>query len=397
MKQLLTLVMALWTMGSASSQSLEFTISGRIKGLEKGDTLRFKSVSLPEWKSEPAFDIIVQNKDTFTYKGSHPHTQYYSMECLPVGKALLKSDKNGISLLISDGDFQINGTRDDIYYSTLTGGFYDDKWRAATILSDSLGLERSRILQLRLQKSAERDTTAVRKLSAQFNSFQSANAGHFKRAKTLKQEYLTSVSNEYVALELCQQSWQPLEMLETGFQRLDSTTQKSYYGAILNSIIEKAKSLMPGEVAPDFTLTTLKGEKISLKEFSGKYVMVYHFGMCPGSMQADPQVRDLYNKHSDKLEIIGFTDSMDELRKVCGEIEPGTTVMGMDFKKIMTDMTSHPWRHEACTDIGDNGALKKLYNIQGLPFFIVISPEGKMVSRGFFEAFNEAEKVITGQ
>ena len=37
-----------------------FTLSGRIDGLEPGDTLRFERILLPEWDREFAFDVVVE-------------------------------------------------------------------------------------------------------------------------------------------------------------------------------------------------------------------------------------------------------------------------------------------------------------------------------------------------
>ena len=104
-----------------------FTLSGMITGLQKGDTLRFERVNIMDWSYEHAFDIIVQNPDTFHYEGTQTHDQYYLMTYHPkIGEHRI-FETTGKSLIITDNDtINMTGTTDEIYYCTLKGGIYDD-------------------------------------------------------------------------------------------------------------------------------------------------------------------------------------------------------------------------------------------------------------------------------
>lgn len=395
MKRTVAVLLMLIVASIAMAKSVDFTIRGSVKGLEKGDTLRFEKVLLPEWQMELAFEIVVGRDGVFTYCGSHDHTQYYLMRYFPAGDTPRKeADRRGLPILIGSGQISIDGLRDEIYYARLSGGFYDKQLNEVQALEDSLSLERSALIPLMQQKFKDRDTVAGRALEEQFNSFSLLNSEHYKRLRALQAAYTASHPNEYTASALCQVSWKPIAELESGYSSLTPEAKRSHYGGVLLAIIEKLKSLEPGQYAPDFTLATLGGETISLESFKGKYLIIYHFGMCPGSMQVDESVSELYNTHSDKLDVLGITQSMVQLEQVCAGITEGTTVMGRDFKKVMTGMTNHPWKHEAEIETGANKQIESQYNIQGLPFFIVISPEGKILARGYHEAFQEAKKII---
>lgn len=377
--------------GVLYAQSLDFGVSGRIEGLEKGDTLRFIKVNLPSWQNEPGFEFIVQENGVFHYKGSHPHSQYYMMQCFPIGEPIAESERLGLVMLIKSGETQINGQRSDIYLANLKNEFYDEGFAQVKVLEDSLSKERSLILRELKRKQQGVDSVGKAKLGEAFNSFFSTNANHFKRLKALRNAYNASISNEYLAGELCMRASDPLDTLQKGYAKLSQEAKNSYYGTLLSSIIEKIKQLEPGQPAPNFTLTTLAGNKVALSDFKGKHLLIYHFGLCGGSLQVDAQVIDLYMNHKDKLEVIGLTESMHNLKEVCNNTKEGDTFMGMSVKKIMTDMTSHQWPHEAETTQIDNKYINDLYNIQGLPFFIFISPDGKILARGYWEAFHAAQ------
>lgn len=393
MKKLIALLSFSALLGTAAAQS--FAIKGHIKGIEIGDTLRFEKVILPSWTIEKAFDLVVDTDNEFVYSGEHAHTQYYMMQYFPIKGTAPKAAKRGIPILIRDGEIRVDGTRDLVYFSRVSGGFYDSELKAIKALDDSLSIERSALMPL-MEKAfkEDKDTIAGRALNDKFNKFSAYNSAHFQRLRQMESDYALKTGNEYVAANICEMLWKPLEELEDSYSKLTAETQKSYYGTLLNSNIEKLKSLTVGRPAPDFTFKTINGESISLSDLRGKYVIVYHFGLCPGSIQMDPLVAELYNNHNDKVEVIGLTESMANLKKMRDDIAEGTEMNGVNFKKAITNMTNHPWKYEAETTTGTNAAFIDNFNVNGLPYFVAISPDGLIVSRGFSEAFDEAAKII---
>lgn len=394
-KLLIAIACCVSLFGSVSAEAktkakgLKFTVKGQIEGLQKGDTLRFESIALPSWDSKLAFEVVLDRDNIFSYSGTHAHTQLYSMQCFPVGEKLPKSDRLGVSLLISQGETLVEGTRENIYHSNVLGAMYDDKVKEIKRLEDSLGDARSAILLEMTAKFEQKDTLAGRALNEKFNRFSQNNKADFARLRDKKESYFGTASNEYVAAEWCQKSFEPLDTLRKHYDRFDAKTKASYYGELLGSIIERLAALEPGQVAPEVTFVNTKGESVSLRDFRGKYLLIYHYGLCPGSMQVDGRVSKLYAENGEKLEVIGLTNSTEQIAKLARETKEGATVMGMDFKKILTGMTSHPWSHEV-TDAESYKLLNDSFNIQGLPFFIFLSPDGTIIARGFSEAFDKA-------
>ncbi len=75
--------------------------------------------------------------------------------------------------------------------------------------------------------------------------------------------------------------------------------------------------------APELTLTTLKGEEISLSGLRGRPVLVTFWATsCPGCLEEMPHLIELYHElHDQGLEIIGIAMSYDPPNHVVNLVE----------------------------------------------------------------------------
>ena len=109
--------------------------------------------------------------------------------------------------------------------------------------------------------------------------------------------------------------------------------------------------------------------------------------MCPGSMQIDKHVVNLYNKYKDKLNVISYTSSLRSIQEHYKTANDGD-------KEALNSMLNHPWEHVfEYESIPNNALLNERYEITGLPYFIFISPESKMIRRGYFDV-NEVNNIL---
>lgn len=385
-----TLILIVLCFTTGFAQSLKFTITGTIQGIQKGDTLHFEKILLPSFESEAAFDIIVDKDGSFKYSGTHPHTQYYAIQYLPVGAPVEYSNKKSIEIIIKDGNINIEGRRDYIYYSNITNNFYDKDFVKIQQLEDSLNMAHDIIYNAMSDQTQE--TKITLELYNKYSSFAADNANHYKRLETMRKTYEESTTNEYKAYELCTKFTYPLKKLEEGYAKLDSKGKKSYYGTLLDSIIKKLRTIDSGQPAPDFNLVLRdEGGKISLADFKGKYLFIYFYGTSYSSIESDKYIVDLYKKNMDTLEVIGVTESQNLVNQAFDNI----IVNGSpDMKKGITSMLVHPWKYKVNLEDEKNRDIITTYNVTGIPFFILISPDGKIVARGFFEAFNKANATL---
>lgn len=69
--------------------------------------------------------------------------------------------------------------------------------------------------------------------------------------------------------------------------------------------------------APDFTLNTLDGKKVSLKDFKGKVVFLNFWATwCPPCVVEMPSIEALHKRFKDKGLVIAAVDSEEDVQKV---------------------------------------------------------------------------------
>lgn len=133
--------------------------------------------------------------------------------------------------------------------------------------------------------------------------------------------------------------------------------------AMLNSPSSTSGGLV-GSIAPDFSLPDPSGKMISLSSFKGKYVLVdFWASWCAPCRQENPTVVAAFKKFRDKnFTILGV--SLDEKKA--------------DWQKaVMKDNLT--WTQ--VSDLGGwNSAVVPLYKIEGIPFNVLIDPQGKVLA-----------------
>ena len=388
LSKLLVLIFTLTCVNNASvnAQTLKFKLTGNITDTEKGDTLRFNKVT-PTWEIEPGgFDVIIGANGKIKYNGKHDHTQYYGATYHPVNGEKITLSNRWLPVIIKDGSTKIIGSKENIYMSTLQGGIYDTELQKALHVNDSLNILRSNIYVKTTKAYALKDIETAKLYEEKFNSFYSTKSvrENNDRYKKMMKAYKKNNQNEYVICDIAMRTATPLNELKQTYDTFSPEVKESHYGQMINKTITELEVLAPGRAAPDFTLVTTKGDTITLEMFKGKYLLIYNFGMCPGSLQIDKYVADLHNKFNDKVTVIGYTDALEPIQTVYNQTKDGEKAMGMDMKSILHGMLNHPWEHEVEGKASStNLPFLKDYNITGLPHFVVISPEGKIIIRSY--------------
>ncbi len=117
-----------------------------------------------------------------------------------------------------------------------------------------------------------------------------------------------------------------------------------------------AVGIAAGEIAPDFTGTTLDGETIRLSDFRGKIVLLNDFASWCGPCRAEtPHLVDIYNAEEGEVVFIGLNIE-----------ETEANVAGY------RDEFNVPYP----LVLNQDGALTEIYRPIGLPTSWFIDPEG---------------------
>ncbi|WP_205853833.1 redoxin domain-containing protein [Planococcus maitriensis] len=146
------------------------------------------------------------------------------------------------------------------------------------------------------------------------------------------------------------------------------------------------EGLARGELAPDFELTTLKGEEMRLSDYRGKAVILNFWATwCPPCRAEMPHMQTFYEKQQDNdVEVVAVNLTTED--RGMAEIENFVEEFGLSFP-IPMDVD------------GDIGALYQAFSIptsyiidkEGRVLHKIVGPMDEEMMNGFIDEINEGE------
>ena len=117
-----------------------------------------------------------------------------------------------------------------------------------------------------------------------------------------------------------------------------------------------------GESAPNFTLTTLEGQPVSLSDYSGKVVLVNFWATwCPSCVSEMPDYEQVFQEKTPEFVVLGVN-----LQESGGHVQQYASGLGLTFPVLLDE---------------DGNVTTRQYQVTGMPGSFIIDRQGKIFYR----------------
>lgn len=370
-----------------NSSSKKITLTGEIEGLQPGDTLVLKEMILPKWINGVSDTFFVAQPNKLTFEKKIPHTTFFILSYLPKDTLPLPLASRGTGFVVPPGHtIFLTGTTD--YMATLDrrGGFYED-----SLVYRLNALENEYDMPLTdIYRKIEQYNNGVNPDS--LNKYADLYSNRLRPTDMIDvRNYIKDEinDNEYAAyLYLTNLYNVNYSQLKERYEKFTPEIKKSYMGQRLESMMGIFKNIEVGNKPTDFTVIDAEDNEIRLSDYQGKYVLIYHWGMCPGTFWVNPKIIELYEKYHDKgFEVLGFTadDYLEELYR---------TSSNEELKNMIDPLLNPVWRTTIYTTEHGNDFIVDDYYFSGVPILMFISPDGTTLARGFSDVYEPMKKIL---
>lgn len=180
--------------------------------------------------------------------------------------------------------------------------------------------------------------------------------------------YIKNNPNELysiITLKNLRNSLKSKDLVKELYYNLNPTLQVSKYGLVVKKYIDTNANVSVGDTAINFQLLDIYGNLVELKNFEGKYVLLdFWASNCGPCRIENPHLLKYYKTYRDRgFEIIGI--SLDKNKATWGNTVKSDSMIWTNVSDLK----------------GVDGDVPIIYNINMMPTYFIISPEGIVIDK----------------
>ena len=144
------------------------------------------------------------------------------------------------------------------------------------------------------------------------------------------------------------------------YNRLNEEQKASITGQEITVNLFPPKTVKEGDEMADSDLFDLDGNVHHLADFKGKFILLDFWSSgCGPCIMALPEMREIHEQYKDRLTIVSLSSDTKSRWKAAS--------------------AQHEMTWQNLSDLKQNAGLSAVYDVNGIPNYVLISPEGKIM------------------